>query len=401
MPPSIVERENTEYIHGLPSMERNKKGVYNALEEQNVNAIGVFGMGGIGKTTLMQQINNEMEKRIDFKFVIMVTVSQYLDIKKIQDQIERRLPKNNVGGIMDDQRSAARANILSRRLEKVEGNILIIFDDVWEKLNFTEIGIPLSNKSCKIILTTRIQTVCKNMGAKEINIVALDNDESWKLFESINVGSNKDVDFEVKHAVCNECAGLPLEISVMAKSLNNNKLGEDDWRESLRYLKNADPEGVGGREGIVYKSVELSYDGLKENKLKICFLLCSLFPEDCVIDLFDLICYGIEEEEEEKWAEYAKKGIDSLNDFLDILNHLKSRGLILQQHVCDQNISTARMHDIVRDVAINIAKKEGFFIKTGAGLEDWPRIYNKEFKWISLWTIPSKTLRINPKMLKC
>ncbi|KMZ69923.1 NB-ARC domain-containing disease resistance protein [Zostera marina] len=284
-------------------------------------------MGGIGKTTLMQQINNEMKKRSDFKLVIMVTVSSNLDIKKIQDQIERRLPKNNVSVIMDDQRSAARANIFSRRLEKVEGNILIIFDDVGEQLDFTIIGIPFSNKSCKIILTIRDKTVCETMEAKEINIVALDPNESWKLFESINIGSNKDVDPEIKYIVCKECAGLLLAISVVAKSLNNNKLDHE-------------------------------------------------------IDLFDLICYGIEEEE--RWAEYAKKGIDSLNDFLNILNHLKSRGLILQQWYLRMYISRARMNDIVRDVAINIAKEEGFFIKTGSGLEDWPRLYNKELKWISL-----------------
>ncbi|KMZ65339.1 NB-ARC domain-containing disease resistance protein [Zostera marina] len=247
--PPIIEKENTYYINGLPSMERNKKAEYKALEEQNINVIGVFGMGGIGKKTLMQQMNNEMEKRSYFKFVIM----------------------NNVGGIVDDQLTTAKENILSRCLEKVKGNILIIFDDVWEPLNFTEIGIPLPNKSCKIIVTTRDQTVCKTMGAKEIIIDALGTDESWKLFESINVGSNKDVDAEVKHAVCKECAGLPLAISVVAKSLNNNKLGEDDWLKSLRYLKNVDPEGTGGRKRIVYMSVELSYDGFEENKLKIYF----------------------------------------------------------------------------------------------------------------------------------
>ncbi|KMZ72891.1 NB-ARC domain-containing disease resistance protein [Zostera marina] len=374
-------------------MERNKKAIYNALEEQNVNVIGVCGMEGSGKTTLMQQIKYEMEKRSYFKLVIMVTMSGDLAIKKIQDQIERRLPKNNVDGTMDDgQRSAARANILSRRLEKVEGNILIIFDDVWEPLNFTEIGIPSSNKSCKIILTTRDQTVCETMGAKEINIVVLDTYESWKLFESINVGSNKYVDPGLKHAVCKESAGLPLAISVVAKSLNNNKLDEDDWLKTLRYLKNSNPVGMVGRNGIVYNSAQLSYDGLEENKLKFCFLLCSLFPEDCEIDFFDLICYGIEEDEE-RWADYAKKGIDSLNDFLDIFKHLKSKGLILQT----RSKSTARMHDVVRDIAINIAKKEGFFIKTGAGLENWPQFYNNEFKWISLMDNSIKGITDKPQ----
>ncbi|KMZ63460.1 NB-ARC domain-containing disease resistance protein [Zostera marina] len=340
----IVERENTEYIHGLTSMEMNKKAVYKALEEQNVNVIGVFGMGGIGKTTLMQQINNEMEKRSDFKFVIMVTVSSNLDIKKIQDQIECRLLKNNVGGIVDAQRCAARANILSRRLEKVNGNILIIFDDVWKPLDFTEIGIPSLNKSCKIILTTRNQTVCKTMGDKEIKIVALDPDESWKLFESINGDSNRDVDPGLKHAVCKECAGLPLAISVVAKLLNNNKFDNDYWLRSLDHLKNSDLKEVEGINRIVNKSVKLSYDGLEEEKMKIYFLLCSLFPEDCEIDFFDLICYGIEEEK--RWEKYVKKEIKSLNDFLDVFKHLKSRGLILEQ----RNPNTARMHDIVRDV---------------------------------------------------
>ncbi|KMZ73698.1 NB-ARC domain-containing disease resistance protein [Zostera marina] len=221
-------------------MERNKKAVYKALEEQNVNVIGVFGMGGIGKTTLMQKINNEMEKRSDFKFVIMVTVSQNLDIKKYKIKLN-----------VDYQRITL---VISWMINVVLQEQIFFKDP----LNFTEIGIPSPNKSCKIIVTTRDQTVCKTMGAKEIIIDALGTDESWKLFESINIGSNKEFDAKVKHAVCKECAGLPLAILVVAKLLNNNQLGEDDWLKSLRYLKNVDPEGMGGRKRIVYKYVELS-----------------------------------------------------------------------------------------------------------------------------------------------
>ncbi|KMZ62123.1 NB-ARC domain-containing disease resistance protein [Zostera marina] len=202
-------------------MERNKKAVYKALEEQNVNVIGVFGMGGIGKTTLMQKINNEMEKRSDFKFVIMVTVSQNLDIKKYKIKLN-----------VDYQRITL---VISWMINVVLQE-QIFFKDVWKK----------------------DRTVCKTMGAKEIIIDALGTDESWKLFESTNIGSNKEVDAKVKHAVCKDCAGLPLAISVVAKSLNNNQLGEDDWLKSLRYLKNVDPEGMGSRKRIVYKSVELS-----------------------------------------------------------------------------------------------------------------------------------------------
>lgn len=38
-------------------MEKNKKIVYTALKDEMV--IRLFGAGGMGKTTLMHQINNE------------------------------------------------------------------------------------------------------------------------------------------------------------------------------------------------------------------------------------------------------------------------------------------------------------------------------------------------------
>lgn len=133
--PPAVKKQTTDYIPALKSVEKIKEAVYAAIKEFSV--IGLWGMGGVGKTTLMKHINNEMDgKGTDFKHVIMVTVSSNPNIKNIQNTIGGRLQFKWNYSI--DTNSKAK-----RILEylKKNANTLIIFDDVWETLDLKAIGI--------------------------------------------------------------------------------------------------------------------------------------------------------------------------------------------------------------------------------------------------------------------
>lgn len=84
-PPNTVEKGSTDY-KPLNSMEKYKKTIYTTFQDEML--IRLFGMRGIGKTTLIQQTNEEISHKIDFKLIIWVTVSTtFVDIKIIQYQI--------------------------------------------------------------------------------------------------------------------------------------------------------------------------------------------------------------------------------------------------------------------------------------------------------------------------
>ena len=51
--------------------------IWKWLEDEKVGIIGLYGMGGVGKTTLLKRINNEFLKtKLGFDVVIWVVVSK-------------------------------------------------------------------------------------------------------------------------------------------------------------------------------------------------------------------------------------------------------------------------------------------------------------------------------------
>ncbi|KAJ6315046.1 hypothetical protein OIU78_018516 [Salix suchowensis] len=61
-------------------------------EEKQVGIVGLYGMGGVGKTTLLTQINNEsLKKPNDFDIVIWVLVSKDLKPNTVQESIGRKI----------------------------------------------------------------------------------------------------------------------------------------------------------------------------------------------------------------------------------------------------------------------------------------------------------------------
>ncbi|KAJ6314028.1 hypothetical protein OIU78_017646 [Salix suchowensis] len=61
-------------------------------EEEEVGIIGLYGMGGVGKTTLLTQINNESLKTPnDFEIVIWVVVSRDMRTSTVQESIRREI----------------------------------------------------------------------------------------------------------------------------------------------------------------------------------------------------------------------------------------------------------------------------------------------------------------------
>ncbi|KAI3841912.1 hypothetical protein MKW92_041253, partial [Papaver armeniacum] len=156
-------------------------------EKNNVRKVGLCGMGGVGKTTLLKELNNELDKSLNrshgIDLVIWVLVSKDLNLKKIQDQIGNKLRLSWPEATEIENRAVDIFNGLKNK------KFVLLLDDIWESVDLRRIGIPNvesnTNKKTtesRIVFTTRLKTVCGHMGARSIKVEHLDEDEAWNLF---------------------------------------------------------------------------------------------------------------------------------------------------------------------------------------------------------------------------
>ncbi|KAK8689209.1 hypothetical protein V6N13_087932 [Hibiscus sabdariffa] len=265
--------------------------IYHYLMGNEVGMIGVCGMGGIGKTTIMKDVHNRLLKGSEFRKIIWVTVSQDFDIQRLQKNIACQLG----GNLSDDEDKIVCAGKLSDMLRE-QGRYVLILDDVWKGFGLEDIGIlePTSDNGFKLVLTTRSERVVQSMGFKKVQVPCLPMEEAMDLFLSKfgqDMLPNPTLESFMKHVV-SECDGLPLAIVTLAGCMR----GISDprvWENAIDELQ-GDIRNINDMEDKVYRCLKFSYDHLAR-KDQDCFLYCALYPEDHEIKKQEMIEYWMEE----------------------------------------------------------------------------------------------------------
>jgi hypothetical protein len=358
------------------AFEENTKVIWSLLMDGNASTIGIYGMGGVGKSTILQHIYNELLQRKDIcDHVWWVTVSQDFSINRLQNLIAEHLHLN----LSRKNDELYRAAKLSEKLRKKQKWILIL-DDLWNNFKLHEVGIPEKLKGCKVILTTRSETVCYRIACDhKIQVKPLFEGEAWTLFKE-NLGRDIALSLEVEGIakdITRECAGLPLGIITVAGSLR----GVDDlhqWRNTLTKLRESE-----FRDKEVFKLLRFSYDRLGDEALQKCLLYCALFPEDHWIQRERLIGYLIDEG--------IIKGMRSRKDAFDeghtMLNRLENVCLLESVKMAYDGRRSVKMHDLIRDMAIHILQENlQYMVKAGAQLKELPDAeeWTENLKTVSL-----------------
>ncbi|PIN25343.1 hypothetical protein CDL12_01917 [Handroanthus impetiginosus] len=334
----------------------NLKRIWNFLKSDEVSSIGIYGMGGVGKTALVKHINNMILQKRKERRVCWITVSQVFSIKKLQDEIADFIGLRDLFNEENEEKRAARLN------HAISGkNIILILDDVWENLCLEKLGDPLHIKDCKLVLTTRSFEVCCRMGCQEkVKVQKLHTDEAWDLFKQKlkrDMALTPEVE-EIAKSMAKVCDGLPLGIIVPAGSMRD-ETSIHVWRNELDRLM--DPSiGQDDEEDEVFKVLKYSFDRLDFNH-QLCFLRCSLYPEDFLINKWQLVDICISEELVDK----RKSRRSQLDQGHSILNKLVK--ICLLESVREDWV---KMHDLVRAMALKITKRKYMIISESQSLKE-------------------------------
>ncbi|KAF3513975.1 hypothetical protein F2Q69_00001331 [Brassica cretica] len=313
------------------------------LMGDKVRRLGIFGIQGVGKSTLLSQINNEfLTRENDFDVVILVVVPKDQKITTIQDEIGKRLDIYDEEEWMQKTENE-KAFDISTSLRKMK--YALLFDDIAVKMNLKKLGVPNPDlkKIDKIVFTTRHREVCSGMGADDHKeVTRLDDDAAWVLFQD-QVGEdflkrNPDI-AALARKICAKCYGLPVLINAIAQVMAPKKTVEK-WRDATDSLSSILTElslsEFSCEEDINLSVLKFSYINLEDPKFRRCFRYCALFPENYEM---------IKEELIEYWE--CEAFVEGRDQGQDVFDKLVSARLLME------NEGKVRMHDLLRKTALS------------------------------------------------
>uniref|UniRef100_A0A0E0QY21 Uncharacterized protein n=1 Tax=Oryza rufipogon TaxID=4529 RepID=A0A0E0QY21_ORYRU len=327
-------------------------------DELQREVIALLGMGGLGKTALAANVyKNERE---NFECHAWVSISQAYSIKDVLKCLITELDlEKKIQGNIGDMDTGTLQNELKKFL--MNQKYLIILDDVWVPEAVHDLfGILVSNhKGSRVLVTTRTDVVAHLASPnKRIILKPLSNEASLELFCKTTFSRDTKHECPAKltklaQQIVSKCEGLPLAIVSIGRLL----FVRDKTEEEFRCIKNQlDWELINNPSlehirNILY----LSYIYLPTH-LKSCFLYCSLFPEDYLLRRKKLIRWWVAEGFVEERGGNTMEEV--AEEYLKELVHRNMLQLIERNRF--GRIKSFRMHDIVRELAIDLCHREHF-----------------------------------------
>ncbi|KAF2619746.1 hypothetical protein F2Q68_00040692 [Brassica cretica] len=187
-PPAIAVAVERPLPNTIVGQENILERAWEHLMDAGTGMMGLYGMGGVGKTTLLEQINNKfIEHPVDgVEIVIFVVVSSELRVEMIQDAIAEKL-----GFLREDWKQKEKSQKVTDLYARMKTmKFVLLLDDIWKEVDLKEIGVPFPAREngCKVVFTTRSREVCGQMRVDDpMEVKCLESNEAWDLFRS-NVG---------------------------------------------------------------------------------------------------------------------------------------------------------------------------------------------------------------------
>uniref|UniRef100_A0A453GFQ2 NB-ARC domain-containing protein n=4 Tax=Triticinae TaxID=1648030 RepID=A0A453GFQ2_AEGTS len=349
--PELVKDED------LIGIEDNRRMLTEWLysDEMDGRVITVSGMGGLGKTTLTTNVY-EREKA-NFQAHAWVVVSQTYTVEALLRKLLRKVgyTEQQASSNIDRMDVYDLKEEIKRTLQ--DRKCLFVLDDVWNQDVYYQLRDALQNsRESRIIITTRNNHVAAVAhSSRRIDLKPLGDNDAFELFCRRVFYSKKDQQcpdylLETAKSIVHRCRGLPLAILSIGGLLSSRPQTQYDWEQLYNQL----PTELSNNDHV--KAVlNLSYHDLSGD-LRNCFLYCSLFSEDYPMSRETLVRLWVAE------GFVLRKGNSTPEEVAEEnLRKLIHRNML---EVMDRDelgrVSTCTMHDIVRELALCIAREERF-----------------------------------------
>ncbi|XP_023891745.1 putative disease resistance protein RGA3 [Quercus suber] len=350
----------------------------NVSAQDNLAIYAIWGMGGLGKTTLAQLVYNDARVKSHFELRIWVCVSDDFQII--------RLVRAIIESIDGSGRDLLELDPLQQRLqEKLRGRrFLLVLDDVWnekhEEWDCLKHMLTCGAKGSMLIVTTRIETIARMMATvlPIHHMGFLSDDDSWSLFKGRAFGMGRVEEKSELEAIGKEivkkCGGVPLAIKALG-SLMSLKSRKSDW-ESVEKSQIWDLDLPIGKDSILL-ALKLSYNHLPPH-LRQCFAFCCVYPKDHDLEMNKLI---------QLWMANGfipfKEPSESYDFGVDIFNELVWRSFFQDVKEEQPGYITCKMHDLMHDLAQSIMSHECLAVESGKDVKVAGRIIHMSFDWNS------------------
>ncbi|XP_016650480.1 PREDICTED: TMV resistance protein N [Prunus mume] len=327
-----LNRESSSDLRGLVGIEKKIEKIESllCLDSRGVCCVGMWGMGGIGKTTLadcvFQRLSSKFEASCFLKNV-RENSEERDGIYKLRNKLLREILRDKDLNIDTLSIPPTTRNRLTRT------KVLIVLDDV-NAPEQLEVLVGCHDRFCqgsRIIITARDKGLLEHKvdHDKIYNVEGLSSDEALQLFHS-QAFRNKSPTTEyaeLSRKVVDYVNAIPLALKVMGSLFLGCK-SKQDWEDQLNKLKRFPSEEI-------WKVLRVSYDGLEENEKEI-FLDIACFHNN----------YG---------REYVKEFLDSRGFCGEVgIKVLIDRSMIS----IDEESNWIEMHDLLQEMGRAIARKQ-------------------------------------------
>ncbi|KAF6981854.1 hypothetical protein CFC21_000303 [Triticum aestivum] len=339
---------------------RSKLTEWLTTNENESTVITVSGMGGLGKTTLVKNVYDREKTNFPDAHAWIV-VSQAYDVVDLLKTLLTKIHDTQESPPPSPLRAGAKPHVyeLTGAIKKIlqDRKCLIVLDDVWDKEAYSQMFTAFRDlQGCRVMITTRKEDVAALAPPRRrLVLQPLGSVESFKLFCSRAFHNSLDHNcppelHAVATAIVERCRGLPLAIVSSGSLLSRKQPAEHAWNDVYNHLR-SELRG----DNHVQAILNLSYHDLPGD-LRNCFLYCSLFREDYAMSRENLVRLWVAEG-------FAMKKDDSTPEEVaeGYLMELIGRNML---EVVERDelfgVSTCKMHDLVRDLALAVAKEERF-----------------------------------------
>ncbi|GLJ11049.1 hypothetical protein SUGI_0141350 [Cryptomeria japonica] len=292
---------------------------------EKVLKLGIWGIGGIGKTTIAKAVYNQIYAGFEAAFFVAnvrATATEATGLTKLQKQILKDLI--NYGEEVDNVdkgKSLFRDRLGGRR-------VLLILDDVDDRVHLKALVGDWLGPGSRVIITSRNQHILNVARADCIHEMSgLDIYEGLQLFSwHAFLRASPHPSFEdLSKGIVEVCRGHPLSLEVIGSFLYDKQDNRGCWDEALRNIT-SNPD--------IYDRLYISYSALSDDEKEI---------------FVDIACFFIGE-----LQEYPIIFWKSLYDKVETAICNLSMKLLIKTN----DRSKFDMHDHLRDMGRTIAERE-------------------------------------------